>query len=141
MASAHILLWPGVGYGYGTGAEPTTEDKLADLVRQMDSLIERVKSAAGESDKTQTEILPGFPDKISGTYRDDITKDEVQKGPDSMTWTEKVGELPATVQDIIVAGGLKVRTKEPRMMSVPLGVGGCHTFLEGSRDFAKYRHG
>ncbi|RYP11175.1 hypothetical protein DL765_007862 [Monosporascus sp. GIB2] len=177
--------WSGVDYGYGTGAEPTTEDKLANLVQQMDSLIERVESAAGESDETQTEILPGFPDKISGqitwldsdnlstdgiypgtlTYRDDVTKDEmaracmqnydpdfgavtrpgdilvsgynlgrgegegkpvltrrtgwtltwdvrrsvvdVQEGPDGTTWTEKVGELPATVQAIIAAGGLE----------------------------------
>jgi homoaconitate hydratase len=32
----------------------------------MDSLIERIEPAAGESDKTQTEMLPGFSDKISG---------------------------------------------------------------------------
>ncbi|OXV10745.1 hypothetical protein Egran_01494 [Elaphomyces granulatus] len=73
----------------GTGAEP-----LAHLVQQMDLPIERIESAAGESDKTQTEMLPGFSDKISGqiiwldsdnnlstdgilTYRDDVTKDEV----------------------------------------------------------------
>jgi homoaconitate hydratase len=58
--------WSGVDYGYGTGAEPTTEDQLAHLVQQMDLPIERIESAAGESDKTQTEMLPGFSDKISG---------------------------------------------------------------------------
>ena len=58
--------WSGVDYGYGTGAKPTTEDQLANLVQQMDSLIERVDAAASESDKTQTEILPCFSDKISG---------------------------------------------------------------------------
>ncbi|RYP67210.1 hypothetical protein DL771_007372 [Monosporascus sp. 5C6A] len=62
--------WSGVDYGYGTGVEPTTEDNLASFVQQMDSLIERVELAtAGESDKTQTEILPGFPDKISAQER------------------------------------------------------------------------
>jgi len=57
--------WSGVEHGYGTGAEPTTEDQLSNLVQQMDSLIERVE-AASEPDKAQTEILPGFPEKISG---------------------------------------------------------------------------
>ncbi|RYP45031.1 hypothetical protein DL768_008573 [Monosporascus sp. mg162] len=251
--------WSGLDYGYGTGAEPTTEDKLANLIQQMDSLIERVESAAGESDKTRTEILPGFPDKISGqiiwldsdnlstdgiypgtlTYRDDLTKDEmaracmqnydpdfgavarpgdvivsgynfgtgssreqaatailarqiplvvagsfgnifarnsinnalvclevprlverlrahfsskaeekgkgeggrkpvltrrtgwtltwdvrrsvveVQEGPDRTTWTEKVGELPATVQAIIAAGGLEAWTRAQVAKSGP----------------------
>ncbi|RYO74145.1 hypothetical protein DL764_010965 [Monosporascus ibericus] len=87
--------WSGVHYGYVTGVEPTTEDKLANLIQQMDSLIEGVEFAVGESDKIQTEILPGFPDKISGqitwldsgnlstdgilTYRDDVTKDEMAR--------------------------------------------------------------
>ncbi|KAI0128499.1 hypothetical protein BJ170DRAFT_621823 [Xylariales sp. AK1849] len=36
---------------------------------------------------------------------------EVQEGPDGTTWTEKVGELPATVQAIIAAGGLENFTR------------------------------
>ncbi|SPQ27380.1 45210311-c543-4651-9f01-3e3b37a97e15 [Thermothielavioides terrestris] len=91
--------WSGVDHGYGVGAEPTVEDKLANIVQQLDSLVERVESAVAESDKTQTEILPGFPEKITGeilwldadnlstdgiypgtlTYRDDVTKDEMAR--------------------------------------------------------------
>ncbi len=58
--------WSGIDYGYGTGGEPSTENQLANFVQQMDSLIERVESAAGETDTAQTEMLPGFPEKISG---------------------------------------------------------------------------
>lgn len=36
---------------------------------------------------------------------------EVQEGPGGITWTEKVGALPATVQAIIAAGGLEAFTK------------------------------
>lgn len=36
---------------------------------------------------------------------------EVREGPDGTTWTERVGELPATVQAIIAAGGLEAFTK------------------------------
>jgi homoaconitate hydratase len=56
--------WSGVEHGYGTGAEPSTEDQLSNLIQQMDSLVERIESAEGES--VQTDILPGFPEKISG---------------------------------------------------------------------------
>lgn len=58
--------WSGVDYGYGTGAEPIIEDQLAHFIGQMDSLIERIEPTAAESDRLQTEMLPGFPDKISG---------------------------------------------------------------------------
>ena len=58
--------WSGVEYGYGTGAEPTTENELVNIVQQLDSLVERAELAAGESDTARTAILPGFPDKISG---------------------------------------------------------------------------
>ena len=36
---------------------------------------------------------------------------EVQEGPGGATWTEKVGELPSTVQAIIAAGGLEAYIK------------------------------
>ncbi|KYK54358.1 hypothetical protein DCS_06316 [Drechmeria coniospora] len=89
--------WSGVDYGYGTSTEPTVKDKLVNLVQQIDWQIEQLESVADESDRMQTEILSGFPDKISGqilwldsdnlstdgiypgtlTYRDDVTKDEM----------------------------------------------------------------
>ncbi|KAI1825177.1 hypothetical protein F4861DRAFT_502675 [Xylaria intraflava] len=91
--------WSGVEYGYGTGEELGTENQLANFVQQLDSLVERVEAAAGETDKAQVEMLPGFPEKISGqitwldsdnlstdgiypgslTYRDDVTKDEMAR--------------------------------------------------------------
>jgi homoaconitate hydratase len=37
---------------------------------------------------------------------------EVREGEDGETWTEKVGEMPATVQAIIVAGGLEKWVKK-----------------------------
>ncbi|KAI0809666.1 hypothetical protein GGR55DRAFT_679498 [Xylaria sp. FL0064] len=36
---------------------------------------------------------------------------EVREGEDDTTWTEKVGELPATVHAIIAAGGLEAFVK------------------------------
>jgi len=56
--------WSGVEHGYGTGAEASTVDQLSNFVQQMDSLVERIESAEVES--AQTDILPGFPEKISG---------------------------------------------------------------------------
>lgn len=55
--------WSGIDYGYGTGAK---DDKLANFVQQLDSLIDTVERAAGASETIQTEMLPGFPDQISG---------------------------------------------------------------------------
>ncbi|KAL7953830.1 homoaconitase [Trichoderma compactum] len=89
--------WSGVAHGYGTGAEPTTEDQLSHFVQQLDSLVDRVASAADVSSETLPKMLPGFPDKIFGqitwldcdnlstdgifpgtlTYRDNITKEEM----------------------------------------------------------------
>lgn len=45
--------------------ESTTESELSNTVQQLDSLVQRVESIEVAS-KLSTEILPGFPDKISG---------------------------------------------------------------------------
>ncbi|KAK3297094.1 homoaconitase [Chaetomium fimeti] len=59
--------WSGVDAGYGTGLPRTPETELSGLVQQLDSLIDRVESAvAPADDKSATEILPGFPERISG---------------------------------------------------------------------------
>lgn len=90
--------WSGIEYGFGTGMESTTESKLGNIVQQLDSLIQRVESVEGAS-KSSTEILPGFPEKISGeilfcdhdnintdgiypgtlTYQDDISKEAMAR--------------------------------------------------------------
>ncbi|EAQ86077.1 hypothetical protein CHGG_07330 [Chaetomium globosum CBS 148.51] len=61
--------WTGVDAGYGTGLPPTTETELSGLVQQLDSFIDRVESAvtsAEDNNAAATEILPGFPSRISG---------------------------------------------------------------------------
>lgn len=76
--------WSGVDAGYGTGLAPTTENELFGLVQQLDSLTDRVESAAGSSDKPATKILPGFPEKISGEIlfcdADNVDTDAIYPG-------------------------------------------------------------
>ncbi|KAI3393771.1 hypothetical protein diail_3730 [Diaporthe ilicicola] len=88
--------YSGVEYGYGTGLPPTTESELSNALEQLESLIDRVESSVGDDTaKATTQILPGFPEKITGevvfcdadnldtdniypgkyTYQDDITKE------------------------------------------------------------------
>lgn len=89
--------WSGVEYGYGTGAEPTTENKLSNFLQQMESLIERVEPI--ETPRSEVDILPGFPEKISGeiifcdadnlntdgiypgkyTYQDNLSKEDMAR--------------------------------------------------------------
>jgi homoaconitate hydratase len=86
----------GVEFGYGTGSPVTTESQLGNVLEQLESLIDRVESSVvDDTSKATTQILPGFPEKISGeiifcdadnldtdniypgkyTYQDDITKE------------------------------------------------------------------
>ena len=44
--------------------EPTTEHELGNILLQFEPLIKRVESTEGGS-KPATEILPGFPERIS----------------------------------------------------------------------------
>lgn len=88
--------YAGVEYGYGTGEAASTGGQLGAMLDQLESLIDRVESAAGdETAKATVQILPGFPEKITGeivfcdadnlntdniypgkyTYQDDITKE------------------------------------------------------------------
>ncbi|RYC55273.1 hypothetical protein CHU98_g10933 [Xylaria longipes] len=86
----------GVDFGYGTGLPATTESELGNAVAQLESLIDRVESSVvDDTSKATTQIVPGFPQKISGeivfldqdnldtdniypgkfTYQDDITRE------------------------------------------------------------------
>ncbi|QUC21855.1 uncharacterized protein UV8b_06096 [Ustilaginoidea virens] len=90
--------YSGVKCGYGTGEPATIESKLGSALEQLESLIDRVETAAptgGDAAQAGTKILPGFPTKISGeivfadadnldsdnmyagkyTYQDDITRE------------------------------------------------------------------
>jgi homoaconitate hydratase len=72
--------WSGVDCGFGTGMERTMEHELVNLLQQMESLIERVEDAS----KPATEILPGFPEKISGEIlfcdADNLDTDSIYPG-------------------------------------------------------------
>lgn len=57
--------YSGVDYGYGTGQEHTAVSELSDLAQQLDSWIERVESAVTAPPASEN-LLPGFPEKISG---------------------------------------------------------------------------
>lgn len=113
--------WSGVDHGFGTGMERTTEHELSDLVQQIDSLIERVESAEGGS-KSATEILPGFPESISGeilfcdadnldtdsiypgklTYQDNVSKEDMARA--CMSNYDPEFDGIAKPNDILVAG-------------------------------------
>lgn len=75
-----LANWSGIEYGLGTGMESTPESGLSGMVQQLDSLVPRVESIEVAS-KRSTEILPGFPEKISGEIffynHDNISTDGV----------------------------------------------------------------
>lgn len=94
--------YTGVEYGYGTGKPATIENQLGTALEQLESLIDRVETSAGVGDdaaQAVTNILPGFPAKISGeivfadadnldtdniyagkyTYQDDMTTADMAK--------------------------------------------------------------
>ncbi|POR36902.1 Homoaconitase, mitochondrial [Tolypocladium paradoxum] len=106
--------WSSVDHGFGTGKAQTTEDELA--------LIERVKSTEGRASKSATEILPGFPQRISGeivfcdadnldtdaiypgrlTYQDNVSKEDMAHA--CMSNYDPSFDGIAKPNDILVAG-------------------------------------
>lgn len=114
--------WSGVEHGFGTGAEPSTESALDNMIQQMESLIDRVESSAGGEEKAATEILPGFPEKISGeivfcdmdnldtdniypgklTYQDNVSKEDMALAC-MMNYDPDFKEI-AKPNDILVSG-------------------------------------
>lgn len=113
--------WSGVEYGFGTGMERTAVSELGDLVQQLDSWIERVEAADGAT-TAETELLPGFPEKISGeilfcdkdnldtdniypgklTYQDNVTKEGMAEAC-MMNYDPDFGSV-AKPNDILVSG-------------------------------------
>ncbi|KOS18587.1 Homoaconitase [Escovopsis weberi] len=116
--------WAGVDCGFGTGRAPTAEDELSNMLQQMESLIERVEAATGSdsSAAAATEILPGFPERISGeivfcdadnldtdaiypgklTYQDNVSREDMARACMSNYDPEFRGI--AKPDDILVAG-------------------------------------
>jgi len=113
--------WSGVERGFGTGMPRTTEHELSDLLQQMESLIERGESAVGASEAA-VEILPGFPERISGeivfcdadnidtdgiypgtlTYKDDVSKEDMARAC-MQNYDPEFNHI-ARPNDILVAG-------------------------------------
>ncbi|KPM43310.1 Homoaconitase, mitochondrial [Neonectria ditissima] len=92
--------YSGVDFGFGTGSAKTPESELVNVLDQLEALIDRVESSAGDdTSKATTNILPGFPEKISGeivfldadnldtdniyagkyTYQDDMTREDMAR--------------------------------------------------------------
>lgn len=82
----------------------------------MPRLIERLRvcfPSQAEEGRNGREAKPVLTRRTGWTLTWDLRRSilEVQEGSDGATWTEKVGELPATVQAIIAAGGLDAYIK------------------------------
>jgi len=83
---------------------------------QVPSLVERLRAHfSSQEGKLVLTRRTGWT--LTWDVRRSVVK--VQEGPDSTTWTEKVGELPATVQAIIAAGGLEAWTRAEVAKSRP----------------------
>lgn len=116
--------YSGVEYGYGSGRPATADSELSNALEQLESLIDRVESSVGGDDtaKATTQILPGFPEKITGeivfcdadnldtdniypgkyTYQDDITKEGMAEVCMS-NYDPEFGKV-AKPNDILVSG-------------------------------------
>ncbi|KAK6387198.1 mitochondrial Homoaconitase [Exophiala oligosperma] len=113
--------WSGVEHGFGTGILPTTEHKLDHLLQQMESVIERAETAVDASEAA-VQILPGFPERISGeivfcdadnintdgiypgtlTYQDDVSKEDMARAC-MQNYDPEFNNI-AKPNDILVAG-------------------------------------
>lgn len=102
--------YKGVDHGFGTGPAKSPENEIGSVLDQLESLIDRIETTAGtssegsedsssSSSKAATQILPGFPEKISGeiifldadnldtdniyagkyTYMDDMTREDMAR--------------------------------------------------------------
>ncbi|KID81283.1 Homoaconitase, mitochondrial [Metarhizium guizhouense ARSEF 977] len=94
LASPEVVAASAISeYGFGTGMESTTESEISNMVQQLDSLVQRVESIEVAS-KLSTEILPGFPEKISGEIlfynHDNISTDGIYPG--SLTYQDNVSK-------------------------------------------------
>lgn len=79
-------------------------------------LVERLRarfSSEAEKGDGEEKVKPVLTRRTDWTLTWDVRRSviEVQEGPDGTSWTEKVGELPATVQAIIAVGGLENFTR------------------------------
>lgn len=84
--------WTGIDHGYGNGQPRTIESQIDDMVKQMDSLVDRVEST--ESESSAVELLPGFPESVGGeiVFMDKDNQDTDQIYPGSMTYKSNVSK-------------------------------------------------
>jgi homoaconitate hydratase len=79
--------WAGVEYSEGEPfSEKSVDETLEALISKLDSIIDAGPAGQAEADKKEqlTEILPGFPGKISGQITfcssDNISTDAIYPG-------------------------------------------------------------
>ncbi|KAI8685495.1 Homoaconitase, mitochondrial [Fusarium keratoplasticum] len=98
----------GVQFGYGTGLPASPLSQLDSAVEQLESFIDRVEASVPKDDdndaKATTRILPGFPEKITNTYQDEITKEGMAKV--CMENYDPEFRSIAKPNDILVSGGI-----------------------------------
>ncbi|KPM44278.1 Homoaconitase, mitochondrial [Neonectria ditissima] len=89
--------WSGVKYGFGNGAEPSTVNQLSNMVEQLESLIDGIESAGPDpstSKSAATQVLSGFPERISGEIlfcdADNLDTDAIYPG--RMTYQDQVSK-------------------------------------------------
>jgi homoaconitate hydratase len=77
---------------------------------EVPHLITRLRESFGTSSSNQSDTVEKpLPLRTGWTLTWDVWRSqiEVQEGDDSPKWTQKVGELPPNVQEIIAQGGLE----------------------------------
>lgn len=74
---------------------------------EVPKLVERLRETYKDGDKSLTK-------RTDWTFEWDLRRSKViiTEGPDGKTWSQKVGELPPNVQDIIAQGGLEKWVKK-----------------------------
>lgn len=86
------------------------------VLLEVPRLVERLRASFSEAEiqkRGELETGPRLTRRTGWMLTWDVRRSvvEVNEGPDGMTWTEQVGELPPTVQAIITAGGLEANVK------------------------------
>ena len=80
---------------------------------EVPRLVERLRTHFSSPLSSIDATEPQLTRRTGWTLTSDVKRSvvEVREGEDGESWTEQVGELPASVQAIIAAGGLEAWVK------------------------------